>query len=124
MLDVLNAYYGYQGYFSAVDVAYTPTSGEISTYELNLRNDIEGHIPIAGDAYEVPNGPHLVGHPVGATIFHYFEIRGYSNTGGSTAYEDSVHGATSISWSSGVPAYSTLSSSTIVNIVGGRGYVW
>lgn len=35
-----------------------------------------------------------------------------------------VHGATSISWSSGVPAYSTISSATVATIVGGRGYVW
>jgi hypothetical protein len=39
-------------------------------------------------------------------------------------YEDSVHNAKSVSWSSNVPAYSTLPSSWIVSIVAGRGYVW
>ena len=39
-------------------------------------------------------------------------------------YEDSVHGASSISWSGSVPAYSTMASGTIVTIVAGRGYVW
>ena len=39
-------------------------------------------------------------------------------------YEDSAHNATSVPWYAGVPAYSTLSSSKIVTIVEGRGYVW
>jgi hypothetical protein len=35
-----------------------------------------------------------------------------------------VHGASSIGWAATVPAYSSLPSSTIVNIVGARGYDW
>ena len=70
------------------------------------------------------SGYHLVGHPGGQQIFHWFEIRGYYGSGGTTLYEDSVHGATSISWSGSVPAYSNLPSRQIVSIVGGRGYVW
>lgn len=77
---------------------------------------------LVGDAYEVPGGPHLVGHP-NITIYHWFDIRGYTSSGANTEYEDSVHGS-STSWAGGVPAYSTLSSTTIAKIVGGRGYVW
>jgi hypothetical protein len=55
---------------------------------------------------------------------HWFEIRGYYGSGGTTLYEDSVHGATSISWSGTVPAYSAIGSSAVVSIVSGRGYVW
>lgn len=101
------------------------SSDAISSYKSDLKVDIYTvSAPLVGDAWEVPGGPHLVGHPTNREIFHWFEIRGYQNSGGSTMYEDSVHGASSISWSGSVPAYSTLASSTIVTIVSGRGYVW
>ncbi len=101
------------------------TSNAISTYKRDLEMDIYAvRAPLVGDAWEVPGGPHLVGHPTNREIFHWFEIRGYQNSGTSTMYEDSVHGASSISWSESVPAYSTLSSSTTVTIISGRGYVW
>jgi len=35
-----------------------------------------------------------------------------------------VHDASSIGWSFTVPAYSTLPSATIVEIIGARGYDW
>jgi hypothetical protein len=35
-----------------------------------------------------------------------------------------VHGASSIGWGVSVPAYSSLTSSAIVNIIGARGYDW
>jgi hypothetical protein len=103
----------------------TASSNAISTYKGDLKMDIYAiRAPLIGDAWEEPGGPHLVGHPVNREIFHWFEIRGYQDSGSSTMYEDSVHGASSISWSGNVPAYSTLASSTIVTIVSGRGYVW
>ena len=71
-----------------------------------------------------PGGPHLAGHPENQEITHWFDIRGYRNYGATTEYEDSVHGASSIGWSAGVPAYSALSSRTIVYILGARGYDW
>lgn len=101
------------------------TSSSIGTYKNDLQMDIYAvRAPLVGDAWEVPGGPHLVGHPTSRQIFHWFEIRGFQNSGGSTMYEDSVHGAGSISWSGSVPAYSTMASGTIVTIVSGRGYVW
>jgi hypothetical protein len=112
-------------YYVPQPVSYTPSSGEVSTYTRDLTMDIYAvGAPLIGDAWEVPGGPHLVGHPASREIFHWFEIRGYQNSGSATMYEDSVHGASSISWSGSVPAYSTLASGTIVAIVGGRGYVW
>lgn len=99
-------------------------SSAVSTYEEDLEADIYAiGAPLVGDAYEVVGGPHLVGHP-NENIFHWFDIRGYASSGASTMYEDSVHNATSVSWYAGVPAYSTMSSSTIVTILLGRGYVW
>jgi len=112
--------------YVAVALPWTPTSKQIKTFETDLIADMNrnGGVPIAGNAYEVPGGPHLVGHPPGSQIMHWFDIRGYLQNGGITAYEDSVHGASSIGWSNAVPAYSTLPTATIVYIVGARGYVW
>jgi len=107
-----------------VGLSYNPTAKQKSTYRAHLVEDVDNGWDLVGDAWEVPGGPHLVGHPGNQEIFHYFSIRGYSSSGAYTRYQDSVHGASSISWSSGVPAYSTMSSDTIATIVGGRGYVW
>jgi hypothetical protein len=123
--EVLNMNQSRNNYV-AVGLPWSPTKHEIKTYEVDLVTDInhKGGAPLAGDAYEVAGGPHLVGHPVNQTIFHWFDIRGYKNSGATTDYEDSVHGASSIGWAATVPAYSSLPSSTIVNIVGARGYDW
>ena len=121
--DVMNRYQG-RNYYVPQPV-YSATSAAINTYENDLEADIAGvRAPLIGDAWETTTGLHLNGHPADHVIFHWFEIRGYFGSGGTTLYEDSVHGATSISWSGNVPAYSNLPSSTIVSIIGGRGYVW
>ena len=112
--------------YVAVGLPWTPTARQISTYEMDLVADIghNGGVPLAGNAYEVAGGPHLVGNPVNQTIMHWFDIRGYQNYGAITDYEDSVHGATSIGWGVSVPAYSAMASSTVVDILGARGYDW
>jgi hypothetical protein len=122
--DVMNRYQS-RNYYVPQPVS-AATSGAINTYESDLELDISAvRAPLIGDAWETPSSNyHLVGHPRDRTIFHWFEIRGYQSSGASTMYEDSVHGAASIGWSGGVPAYSTLPSSGIVSIVGGRGYIW
>jgi len=121
--DVLNGMQN-RNYYVPQPVS-SATSNSISTYKGDLKIDIYGvRAPLVGDAWETPGGPHLVGHPASREIFHWFEIRGYQNSGGSTMYEDSVHGASSISWSGSVPAYSTMASGTVVTIISGRGYVW
>ena len=121
--DVLNRYQS-RNYYAPQPVS-SATSSSINTYENDLEMDVSAiRAPLVGDAWETPSGYHLVGHPGGQQIFHWFEIRGYYGSGGTTLYEDSVHGATSISWSGSVPAYSNLPSRQIVSIVGGRGYVW
>jgi hypothetical protein len=121
--DVLNGSQG-RNYYVPQPVS-NATWNAISTFKRDLKMDVYAvRAPLVGDAWEVPGGPHLVGHPTNREIFHWFEIRGYQNSGGSTMYEDSVHGASSISWSGSVPAYSTLATSTLVTIISGRGYVW
>jgi len=123
--DVLNAHAVWI-YYIPESVAGSPSSGEISNYKSFLVEDVGNESgPLVGDAWETPSSTyHLVGHPSDRTIFHWFDIRGYNTSGANTLYEDSVHNATSVSWYAGVPAYSTLSSTAIVHIVGGRGYVW
>jgi hypothetical protein len=122
---VLNAHQ-HRNVYVAVALPWAPTNRQVRTYENDLVADINRHggAPLAGNAYEVPGGPHLAGHPENQEISHWFDIRGYRNSGATTEYEDSVHGASSIGWSSAVPAYSELSSRTIVNILGARGYDW
>jgi hypothetical protein len=120
--DVLNRYQSRNYY---VPQPVSSTSGAINAYENDLEMDVSMiRAPLVGNAWETSSGYHLVGHPGGQQIFHWFEIRGYYGSGATTLYEDSVHGATSISWSGNVPAYSSLPSYQIVSIVGGRGYVW
>ena len=125
--SVMNAHQSRRAYYGT-PVSASPSAGEINYYKLGLVVDI-GLLsaPLIGDAYEVPGGPyHLAGHPLNATIYHWFDIRGYSNGGDNTMYEDSVHGVppSIISWAPNVPAYTTTSSNAIAHIVGGRGYVW
>jgi hypothetical protein len=112
--------------YVAVALPWVPSRSQLGIYEADLVTDINHGrgAPLAGNAYEVPGGPHLVGHPVSQTIFHWFDIRGYQNSGATTDYEDSVHGASSIGWSASVPAYSSLASAVIVDIIGARGYDW
>ncbi|MGC9668042.1 C39 family peptidase [Planosporangium sp. 12N6] len=125
MANSLNNYLGSQGaYYAAVNLSGSPSASEKSSYKTRLMSNIDRGWAVAGDAYEYHGYPHLVGHPVDKDIFHWFEIRGYEGYGATTWYEDSVAGASSISWSNKVPAYSSLPSDSIVTIMGGRGYVW
>lgn len=112
--------------YVAVALPWAPTSRQVSTYEIDLVADINDNrgAPLAGNAYEVAGGPHLVGNPVDQTIMHWFDIRGYRQYGAITDYEDAVHGATSIGWGASVPAYSSMPSAAIVDILGARGYDW
>jgi hypothetical protein len=123
--DVLNTNQQKNNYV-AVALPWSPTTAQVKTFETDLVTDVNHHggVPLAGNAYEVAGGPHLAGNPVNQTIFHWFDIRGYKNFGKVTDYEDSVNGATSIGWSTAVPAYSSMSSRAIVNILGARGYDW
>jgi len=119
----LNAHQDRHSYV-AVALPWSPTRKQIAAFRTDLLSDIGHGAPLAGNAYEVPGGPHLVGHPPGQTIMHWFDIRGYRSSGALTDYEDSVHGASSIGWSAAVPAYSTLPTVAVAVILGARGYVW
>jgi Peptidase_C39 like family len=110
--------------YVAVALPWSPSRAEVRTFEADLVTDVNhnGGVPLAGNAYEVPGGPHLAGNPVNQTIFHWIDIRGYQESGAVTDYEDSVHDASSVGWPA--PAYSSMSSATMAEILGARGYIW
>lgn len=81
--------------------------------------------PVIGDAFEAPNSRyHLTGHPTNRIIFHWFNIRGYSEGGRRIHYQDSVANASSVTWHAAVPRYSSRSAVAMASILAGRGYVW
>lgn len=125
--DFINVANSAPGSFAWDDqqLAYTPTTAEKSAYKTRLLASINGQTgsglryPLVGDAWEVSGGPHLPGHPANQTIFHWFHIRGYEQSGAQTWIQDP---ATSV-WS-GVPAHSLNDSNKLVTIMGGRGYLY
>jgi hypothetical protein len=118
MADTLNKYATTYSY-------YTPygTTIAAATFQSHIVFDIDHDWGVAGDAYEVVGGLHLVGHP-NSNIFHWFAIDGYLNNANDIWYLDSVAGASSISWNSSVPRYSHLNYSNLATIVNGRGIIW
>jgi hypothetical protein len=124
MANALNKYQGPLGAsYAAVNLAGYPSSSAVADYKTHLVSNIDRKWAIAGNAYEIASGLHLNGHPP-QNIQHWIEIRGYEGFGTTTWYADPASGASSISWSNKVPAYSTMDTNTIVTIMGGRGYVW
>lgn len=120
---VLNNRVG-SSYYVYYPISYSATSTQIAGYKTRLKSSIGLHQhQFIGGAWEVVNGPHLNGHP-NKEIQHYVSIRGFSNYGETTNYQDSASGASSISWSSGVPAVSSIDSTKIARIFGGYGIIW
>ena len=117
MRDTLNSFNG--------NTFYVPYGTYVAADEFQSKviTDIDFNYGTAGDAWEIPGGPHLIGHPIGSTIYHWFAIWGYANSGSSIYYKDSVAGS-SISWSGNVPASSAMDYTTLARIVNGRGIMW
>jgi hypothetical protein len=109
--------YGWS-FYGFVSMNGNPTSSQRATFLSDLKIDVSLNSPVAGDAWEVVGGPHLVGHP-NQQIFHWFEIGGWNTSNGKSYYADP---ATSV-WST-VPPYSWFSTYTMETILGGRGYAW
>jgi hypothetical protein len=123
MVNGLNHFVGVPDYgwnfYAFVWMDYNPTSQQRSDFLSRLQTDVTYNSPVAGDAWEASGGPHLLGHPVSQTIFHWFEIGGWSTNTSQVYYADS---ATSV-WSS-VHPYNWQDTYTVETILGGRGYVW
>lgn len=109
--------------YTPANLPYTPDDDDVATFKQRLMTDVVVHQQgIAGNAYEVRNGPHLKGHP-NRTIFHWVAVRGFDDNGDTTRIADPVAGS-SISWAGGVPRYSEIDTDKIVTIFGARGYIW
>lgn len=120
--DVLNNRIGFNHYVT-VDLAYSPPNASKRLYKQRLTGSINSGWAMVGAAWEVPNGPRLIGHPPNIQIWHYVTMRGYSSSGSVTRYADPAHGST-VSWAGNVPKYPDISSNLLTTIFGGRGYVW
>ncbi|WP_240929888.1 hypothetical protein [Streptomyces coryli] len=123
--DVLNNRMPGAGYAPRA-LPYTPTAANKTAFRDAITHNTTGDYAIAGNAWEVVGGPHLVGHP-NREIFHWVSIDGHSDDGAKTVqYRDPVGGVPTsvISWAASVPRTATISSDTITTIMGGRGYVW
>ena len=84
---------------------------------------------LVGDAWEMPGGPHLEGHP-DIEIRHYIQLGGYSSDQGPLLvyYSDSANSmhttfATRV-WTQTVPAYQWIDNTKLTTILGGLGYIW
>ncbi|MEV6107572.1 hypothetical protein AB0M28_23140 [Streptomyces sp. NPDC051940] len=125
MVDVLNYRITYAGYVPKA-LPYTPTATDKANFRDHITHNVDYDYAIAGNAWEVVGGPHLVGHP-NREIFHWVSIDGHSDDGATQVqYRDPVGGVSTsiISWAASVPKTATISSDTITTIMGGRGYVW
>ncbi|WP_173263225.1 hypothetical protein [Streptomyces pacificus] len=106
---------------------YSPTSADVANFRRHIVHNTDYDYAIAGNAWEVPGGPHLAGHP-NIEIFHWVAIDGYNSDTDArqVRYLDPVGGVSTsmISWAGGVPKSAKISADAITTIMGGRGYVW
>lgn len=126
MADALNRRLPGAGYLPAA-LPYSPTAADRTAFKQRITHDTDNDYAIAGNAWEVPGGPHLVGHP-NIEIFHWVAIDGYDTdtAAGEVDYVDPVGGVSTgvISWAGSVPKSSHISTETLTTVMGGRGYVW
>ncbi|WP_232542661.1 hypothetical protein [Streptomyces sp. QHH-9511] len=126
MADALNHRLPGAGYVPKA-LPYTPTATDKANFKKHITHNTDNDYAIAGNAWEVPGGPHLVGHP-NIEIFHWVSIDGYNTdtAAGQVNYLDPVGGVSTsvISWAGSVPKSAHISSDTLTTIMGGRGYVW
>jgi hypothetical protein len=108
--------FGYN-FYGMVWISDPPSAAQKTDFYNHLVADVAVSSPVAGLAWEVVGGPHLVGHPANQNIGHWIEIGGYNST--QVWYADS---ATSV-WSS-VPRYSWYDTNNMEIILGGAGYIW
>jgi len=106
-------------FYGMVWMSDPPSAAQQTAFYNNLVADVAVSSPIAGLAWEVPYGPHLVGHPVSQEIGHWISIGGYNTSPSQVWYADP---ATTV-WAS-VPKYSWFDMYTMEVILGGYGYIW
>src|SRR5258708_2499345 len=94
MVNGLNHYVGQPdfnyNYYMPVDMDYSPTASQRSTFISYMQFDLDHGTPTIGRAMEVAGGPHLVGHPVNENINHYFAIGGHAANAGHPYFTHSA----------------------------------
>jgi hypothetical protein len=103
--------------YQPISLSYDPTGPEKQLYRNALPWSIDQGWVLAGNAWEAPGGPHLLGHPDWMEIFHWYAIYGYYDYGRGTYYADSAGFAAG-------NGYGAMASDTITVINGGRGYIY
>lgn len=109
---------------------YYQTVQGSSNWGSDLVSDIyTWHQPLAANTVEQEGGPYLTGHQYAPAnqfpLYHWIAVYGYTSYGAGSTYADSISGDTKYwPWAQYVPAYSTISSSTIETLVSSRGFVW
>lgn len=126
MADALNQRLPGAGYAPQA-LPYEPTASDKTAFKQSIVHNTDNDWAIAGNAWEVPGGPHLAGHP-NIEIFHWVSIDGYNSdtAAAQVNYLDPVGGVSTsvIPWAAGVPKSARISADTLTTIMGGRGYVW
>ena len=104
-------------WYTAAPVSGSPTSSENSTYEQNLTFDVDANHPMALNQYSIA-GYQFYYQPNQAWA-HWLVGRGYAGTGSSTVVNDP-------GFSNGinVPVASVSSRGSVLEAVGGHGYIW
>ncbi|HET7174261.1 MAG TPA: hypothetical protein VFI30_08350 [Nocardioidaceae bacterium] len=90
------------------------TSTEIDNYKINLEADVGlTHRPVIGDQWVTSTSEYFLAGEPHSYHMHWWNIRGYSGSGGTTYYEDSAF-----------TAYGNTTATAVVTMVSGRGYVY
>jgi hypothetical protein len=114
----------YSGYYEADGLGMPTKAPDTSTFENDVRYDIDTGWSVAANITEVYNGYHLAGHPnTRTTIGHWLPIYGYSNFGATFNYADPASSIPS-SWGWNVKPTNTDSAANFSGLVQARGIVW
>ncbi len=124
MVPTLNAL-AHTSFYVAVNGSGVGGGFSVDMWKNALSIDIDrGWAPVGNTVEYSGSNLHLNGHPTSMTIYHWIAFFGYSSSGASSSYADSIANTTFWSWAPNVPAYSSFSSSSMTTLLNGRGFVW
>lgn len=124
----INAYVGTRRDYTGIGV---PSGGGTSTTRTTFQQRVVANTDagrgLAANIWQgastPPNSRLNPGYPA-QTVKHIFAIRGYGNYGSTAYYVDPASGGAGVAWGGNVPAYSTVTTTKLMPLLGARGYVW
>jgi len=124
----INAYVGTRRDYTGIGVpSGGGTSATRTTFQQRLVANTDAGRGLAANIWQgastPPNSRLNPGYPA-QTVKHIFAIRGYSNYGSTAYYVDPASGGAGVDWGGNVPAYSTVTTTKLMPLLGARGYVW